>query len=461
MRRWGRTTEFVAVSLLVGLAAGGLALEAALGQAEDPASRPLAQKLFVERALFCPPNPEGSDATVDLSVGPTDEDPLLIDIEPGGEGTQELHQRIVKRSFAEPTNAFVVSYGKFAAATVATSYREPEEGIGAAPCSNSAARRWFFPQGSSARGFNQRLVFYNPFPDEAVVSVRFLTPEGPRSKANLADIPVPSEGATTVPVNRFILQQPVLASEVEAVRGRIVAWKTVFFDPDDGSPGVGSTVGARDGSTEWYFPSGASGENINERISVLNPTDREAIVTISLIAEEERPQPDSLLEVAIDRRSSKSFSITKALAGERFDALSAIVRSENGVPILAERSVAYDTDEVRGLTLELGAPRASPSWWVGPAAPDPDRDLLVLLNVGQEEATVELDLLTTDETGGRRLNLSDLTIPAGGRTILRLDRMTDEAAVVLVRASTSVIAERFATSKDPDAVASLMGIPID
>lgn len=449
------------VALAIVAAAGiGAGLEAARGDVAEPAPSQMNSRLFVERATFCSSAPEGADATTHLTAGPIDEEPLLLDIEPGSEEPAEISQRIVRRAYRNPTNAQVISYGKFASAATSTVYRAPVPGVTAAPCSNSASRRWLFPAGSSSRGYNMQLVLYNPFPDEAVVRISFVTPNGVRSKANLSNVAIPSGGATTVKVNRFILQQPVLAADVSATRGRIVAWKTLFSNDDDRPKGVGGTVGSRAGSTDWYFPSGASGEGIEERMYLLNTTDEEAIVTMSLVGDESVEQPNELVEIEIPRRSSKSVAVSKALGAQDVGGVSAIVHSDNGVPIFAERAVWY-SGAFKGFSLEVGSPLASASWWLGPAAVAPTQDSIVVLNVGQKEATVTLDLLTEAGSGPSRLNVSDVKVPPGGRLRIPLMDKVDATSVVLLHSSSPVVAERVAYSSSVGDVAALIGIPIE
>ena len=449
--------------------AGAVLIMVALGVATETLGDPLpdeqppvatGQKLFVERALFCHTVVEGMEGTAHLTTGPAGDDPLLLDVIPGGPGPRELQDRVVTREFRQPSTAEVISYGGFAVANTVTNFKRPVPGLGAASCVNSAARRWYFAQGSSAPGFREFLILYNPFPDEAVARVDLVTPDGIRSKANLADVAVPSGGTTAIRVNDFILQEKVLGAQIEAVRGRIVAWKTVFARPENRPEGVGSTVGARKASPQWFFPAGAVGPDVDERISVLNPTDREAIVTISLVADEKMLQPEDLVEVSIPGHRVKELSITDAV-GRDVGAVSAMLRSENGVEVIAERAVWYRSSEFKGFSLSLGAPKASASWWLGPAAAAPRRDAVVVLNVGQEEASITIELLIPEGKGANRVKIDDVTVPAGGRAHIPLEELADGLTVAILRSSAPVIAERVAYSAFSNDVAATSGIPID
>lgn len=460
MKRPSLGREGLVLLILIVVGASWLAVESARGVLDGPMRPPLDSSLFVERAVFCPSAPQGSDASAHVTAGPIDEDPVLMEIEPREEDPVEIQDSILTDRFDSPTDLQVISYGRIATASTTTFYRSPVQGLAASPCSNSASRRWLFPAGSSAQGYNEQLVFFNPFPDEAVVRVSFVTPGGVRSKANLANVAVPSGGSTTVKLNRFILQQPVLGADVTAIRGRIVARKTLFSNDDDRPSGVGATLGAREASTEWFFPLGGSGKGIEERISIMNVTDDEALITISLVGDEAVEQPADLVEIPVGRQSTRSISLSKALGGKDIGGMSAIVRSENEVPIYAERALWYDTEDFQGFSLELGSPRASASWWLGPAGAKPTQDSIIVLNVGQEEASLEIEVLVAG-TGPDKLVISDLKVPAGGRLRIPLTGKVAGTSVALLRSSSPVVAERVGYSSTAGDVAALMGIPIE
>lgn len=458
MRRGQRFREYSVGAAILVLVGVGLAVEATGDpfSREQPASTD--QKLFVERALFCPSLVERMEGAAHLTTGPFGDEPLLIDIEPGGEGPRELTGDVLRRVFRQPSAMEVITYGGFAVASTATSFRKPVEGLAAANCGNSAASSWYFAGGSSAPGFNEFIVLYNPFPDEAVVRVQLVTPQGIRSKANLANVPIPSRGTTAIRVNEFVLQEPVVGAHIQALRGRFVAWKTVFAQPDGRPNGVGSVVGARETATEWFFPAGSVGSDADERITVLNPSNEEAVVSISLATEERSLQPDDLIEVEIPGRRVQEFSITKAV-GRDVGGVSAVLRSDNGVGVIAERAVWYKSEGFNGYSLSLGAPKASASWWLGPAATAHERDSVIVFNVGQEEATVSVQLLTPTET--EKVTIDDVKVPAGGRARIPLSDLVDQPAAAILSSSAPVVAERIAYSSSVRDVATMMGIPIE
>lgn len=416
---------------------------------------------YVDRAVFCPPAPEGLASTVDLVASSKEATDVRLGFEPSREpvfslvGAQAVGLKLKRE---EPID--VVGFGALPAASVVTTFESPVKGLGAAACSTDASDEWFFPAGSSANGFDERLVLYNPFPDEAVVRVTFFTPGGEINKAGLADIAVPSRDTTSISVNKFILQRRVLGVRISALRGRVTAWKSVSVKTDGSSPGgVTATLGATGTAPVWYFPSGAVGEGTDERISILNPSGEEAIVSISVASDEETIQPRDLMEMKIPRSSLLDVKLGDAVGPKVSGSVSVVVRSVNNTGIVVERSVLYSGERFMGYASEIGAPAPSRSWWLGAPGTDLDADSVLIYNPGQETAEVEIRLAGTGtETLGAP---PGMTIAAGERLRVPLEELTEgEAVIAYLESSTPVVAERLGYSEALKDVSALMGLPI-
>jgi hypothetical protein len=261
-------------------------------------------------------------------------------------------------------------------------------------------------------------------------------------------------------MKRFILQENVLGTRITSVRGRFVAWKALFAAPENRPAGVTLTLGATEPATEWYFPTGASGNGIDERLTVLNPGDEEALVDVTLVTDERTlPAPD-LVGLEIPGGSTREISLAKALRDKDVGAVSAQVRTTNGVEVVAERSVFYDTGSFNGYTSEIGASAPSTSLWLGPPAGQPSSDTMILLNVSEEEAEVDVELRRASGEAFRPEQLQGIMVPTGGRGRIELSKWSEEEPVIaIITASSPVVAERIAYSGSTDDVATLMGFP--
>ncbi|HEX2196606.1 MAG TPA: DUF5719 family protein, partial [Actinomycetota bacterium] len=421
---------------------------------------------FDARAVFCPPALERPASALTVTATARGDEPVEVGIEPASEERVDLAPESIlelKSSSAERADAAdVVGYGGRVDATAVTSVDEPISGVGGAACASGASTRWYFPEGNSTVTHDERLLIYNPFPDEAVVRVALLTPGGERSKAGLSDVAVPSESSIALAVNDFVFEQKVLGALVTAVRGRVVAWRLSLARPEDKPSGIQFTLGATSPADTWYFAEGAVGAGYEERISIMNPGDEEATVEVTLVTQRRALPAAGATEVPVPARSTVAIVLDEsALPGESGGA-GAVVRSLNRVPIVVERTVFYATRDVDGVASEVGAPRPSKRWLLGPATSRPDTDSAVLLNATPQDATVTLTLIGA---GGRPLrpeSLADLTLRGGARLRVPLNELTQgRPHAVLVEATEGVVAERFSYSAGAGDVASLMGIPLD
>ena len=409
---------------------------------------------------FCPPSGEGTDGTVHLAASGAGEGDVTAGLEPGADDPEQLGTQALFEDVTDDQPIGIVGYGSRLTASVSTTYREPVGGLASSACSAQATTEWFFPQGSAELGYDERIILYNPFPDEAVVRVTFLTPDGAQSKANLADVAVPSGDATTLRVKRFILQEKVLGARVTSVRGRFVAWKVLFAQPENRPDGVSLTMGATDPATDWYFPTGASGGGVEESLTIMNPSDEEAMIDITLVGEKGAIPARKLVGLEVRPETTQEVSLSKELDDRNVGAISALVRSTNGVDVIAERSVFYDTGSFNGYATEIGASAPSTSLWLGPPAAQPSSDTVILLNVGEEEAEVDVELRRASGETLRPDQLQGLKVPTGGRSRIELSRWSEEESVIaIVTSSSPVVAERIAYSGSTDDVATLMGFP--
>lgn len=456
--RDGMVAIVVAVVLLA-----GVALDTWGPKVSAETTTTAAEPGFTARAVFCPPALGRPASRMTLTTAARGDDDVTVGFEPASDERVGLPSGAVLERKPPTAGAVdVVGYGGEVDASVVTSIDMPISGVGAAACAPRASTRWYFPEGNSTITHDERLMIYNPFPDEAVVSVALLTPGGEVAKAGLSDEAVPSEGSIAISLEKHILEEKVLGAVVTAVRGRVVAWRLSIAEPEEKPSGVQFTLGATALADTWYFPEGALGPGFEERLSILNPGDQEATVDVTLVTGERSIPAAGNTEVPIPAGSAISIVVDEAALAGRPGGAAAIVRSVNGVPIVVERTVFYATEEMDGVASEVGAATPSRRWFLGPATSKPDSDSAVLLNTSTEPATVSLTLL---RDGGRPLapaSLANLKIAAGARLRVPLSEVVNgQAYAVSVDASVPVVAERFSYSRGAGDVASLMGIPLD
>ena len=455
IRRWSLEGAIVAIVLI------GFAVDLFAGSVARPTPAPVEGRRFVERAVFCPPSMPDTRTTV--AAAPISDERVSVGVEPTRPEEQDLAAgHILVQPLTEDRPADVVGFGAPVVAGAIVRSHEPIEGEAAASCSPTAASKWYFGAGASTLGADQRLLIYNPFPDEAVVRVYFATPEGENVRPALSDIPVPAKSAAFVRVNRFVHLERSLATIVETRRGRVVAWRALFDQPERGPSGLQLSLGVTSPSPTWYFPEGDIAEQAQESIGVMNPDpDTEATITVSLVTGDRVVQPPSLVEISIPPMSSRVFPVRSTLPRRQKElgGATAIVQSTNDVPVVAERTVRYSKEGRQGVTSEIGIPRLRRDWVLLPATLEPTSDAVLVVNPGPEEISVDLTLLRPD---GRPLSprrLSQRQLGPGGRLRIGItERTRGETVIVLVRASGDIGVERLSYSSARDDVGSVMGV---
>ncbi|MBA2240182.1 MAG: hypothetical protein H0W09_02890 [Solirubrobacterales bacterium] len=458
-----RAREMLLAAAIVTLAATGLLLEATVAEQRVPLDTESAAA-FVDGATYCPPLSGVDGVTEEIAVASLTGGPALVSLNEGEVG-RRLDSGLLSLDAEVAKQAEVVlAHGQPVAASASITSTKRARGRAAAGCSESAAGRWFFPSGTSAIGYDERLLIFNPFPDEAVVSISFVTPTGERVKSALSDVAVPAGQAREVRVNSFITPHARLGAVVSAVRGRVVAWKTVLAAPKRGIEGVDATLGATAARDTWYFPEGAVGKDVVEELVVLNPSQRTATVTISLAAGSEAARPPGLVNLSVPPLSLRVVSLPRsaprAATGETVG-VSAIVASSNGVGVVAERRISYGARSREGVTSELGATTASGSWLLLPAGRAERADALTILNPSGENARVAITFRRPNGSPLAPEELQAVSIGAGFRVKIPVLRWTMGLPVAIaVDASALVVAERSSYSKDPADASDLMGVPV-
>jgi hypothetical protein len=447
-----RRGELALTILIVIALAAGLTWDVLGKPVTAPAPEAAAGSLFNERALFCPGLPRHSEGSTSVATWSSSGDSADVSVGTSAQGATELPGNEMRVETIQGREAFnVVGSGAPMLANVNTSFTkrpgsgQPFDAVGAAQCSDQSATDWYFPEGSSAFRYDEHLLIYNPFPDEAVVRVVFLTPAGEQSKAGLAQIGVPSGKSADVDLNTYITQKDSLAIHISAVRGRVVAWKMLFSHPSGRPPGVEFSLGATEPMTQAFFPIGVVDDHSSERITILNPSDGESVLTVSLMTKAGVVQPTQFREMHVRRRSTRVLDLNSlSKHGPPLGPVSATLEVLNGVGVMAEESLALGSGGLKGVAADMGLPEPADSWWLGPAAAKPTRDVIVLFNLGGNGANVDLTLLSEGGAARRPASLQNLKVGSGERAEIALPAGSGVAPVVRLDSDQPVVAGRLA-----------------
>ena len=142
---------------------------------------------------------------------------------------------------------------------------------------------------------------------------------------------------------------------------------------------------------------------------------------------------------------------------------STIVRSLNGVPVVAERAVAATEGAPRrGVGATLGSPLAAPQWYLAGGGVSDERDEFVtILNASIDESVTYSVLALANGQELAIQGLQDVELGPGERASIRLaDHIEREELPLVIVASRAVVVERGLYRVGGDGLSQSMAIPL-
>jgi hypothetical protein len=321
--------------------------------------------------------------------------------------------------------------------------------LDAAPCATAPSTEWHVAAGSTTRDARERLVLFNPFPDDAVVDIDFTTADGLRSPPEFAGFVVPARRVVGVDVGSVVSYHDQVSLSVTARTGRLVVDRIQTFDGTNGPAGLALTPAAPSPARLWYFPDGFRTDGLVETVTVYNPTETQAEVDVELVID---PSPDPAVITAVEPFAlsipPRRFAQVAINGDERVPpglGHSVVVRSQNDVPVVAERWIRSDEPAPRrGLAATLGSPVVASRWLTAVGGTgEGESEFLVVLNPSLD-TIARLSVVTP--AGSQTLpidGLQDIELAPGGR--LRVDlgeHVNRDNLPLVVTSSQPVIVER-------------------
>ncbi|HEX4901591.1 MAG TPA: hypothetical protein VFV42_02210 [Acidimicrobiales bacterium] len=339
-------------------------------------------------------------------------------------------------------------------------------GIDAKPCATAASDEWHFAWGTTKREARELLVLFNPFPDDAIVEGVFSTEDTVREPGRFAGgLVVPARSTVGIDLGDDVTRRDEVAATLRTRAGRVVVDRIVRVDEEGGERGLTVQLGVPEPQRAWVFPDGLVSETVSERYVVYNPTEDLAEVEISFALD--RAQELGIPE-PVDLSIAPGEHVTVDLGADgRIPAgvpHSAVVRSANDVPIVAERVVGSRDSVRRGLTVTTGSPVEATEWTFAAGSTEkPSAQSLTMVNLDPQVLT-EVDVVAL--VGGREVpvsELQDVVIEPGERLNVdltpRIANRPDLA--VVVRATEPIVVERVLaqTGSEQRGMSLAVGVP--
>lgn len=309
------------------------------------------------------------------------------------------------------------------------------------PCASNAATSWFFAEGVTTKDATEVVSLFNPFPEDAVVDMVFTTEEGQVTPQALTGLSVPGRGLTAVNLGDHVQRREAVSTSITVRTGRLVAARLQTFDGSQARKGMAVTLGAPGPGDVWYFPQGFIAEGLTERFQVFNPHPDEARVKLELSLDQGAAEP---IELTIAPESRVTLNAGDEARIPKSVAHSVIVRSVNGVTVVAERTTeGVSPSPHAGVSITLGARLPSLRAMVAAGQVDDSTDeWMVVQNPGDRPAAVTVTVLDNG-TPSVPPALNQFTVKARGQVTLRLgDLVRRGPTPLLITADQRVVIER-------------------
>lgn len=327
-----------------------------------------------------------------------------------------------------------------------------------APCANTTGERWHFASGSTAKDSSMVLAFMNPYPDAAIVDLRFATDDGPKVPGDFQGLVVPPRSVLVQEIGDHVRRRDAVSASVSVRAGRVVAARIQRFASAARS-GLGLTLGARATSGVWYFPEGYFADGITERFELYNPNTREAVVELSLAIEGASAEPFELTVPAQGRITLVASQQDRIPKGK---AHAATVRSVNGVNVVVDETFdAVAPSPRRGFAASTGATRPATRWVLAAgAATETSDEWVAVQNVGARAGRISIYALAR----GQRIaieGLQDIRLLAGARRAFRIsDHLRRDGLTLLIESDSPVVAARTLYQVGGPGISSTPGIAL-
>jgi Family of unknown function (DUF5719) len=326
------------------------------------------------------------------------------------------------------------------------------------PCASSGSGRWYFPDGSTARDASLFLSLFNPFPEDAIADLTFSSEQGRAAPGDLQGVVVPARSLVVLDIGEQVRRRESIATTVVVRTGRLVAAQSLGRTAP-GRTGVSVTLGAPSLAPLWYFPDGLATNTVVERYSLYNPGLREAEVALEVNLDEGVAEPFELLIPAGDRVTVTFNDEARVPKGIGH---STTVRSGNGVPVVATRTVEAAAPARSGRADTLGARRGSRRWLFPAGGTSQVVDEVISVqNAGTQPSSVSL-LGLVDGQAAPLPEFQGVTIEPGRRQTFRVgDALRRAPLAIMVNATSEVVAERGIYATGRQGLSVVVGIPLE
>jgi hypothetical protein len=330
------------------------------------------------------------------------------------------------------------------------------QGVAFAPCATQASDSWYFPDGSTQTNTNLQVGLFNPFLEDTIADVSFITSDGNVAPDEFQGVVVPARSFTSINVGERVRRREWIATTVTARSGRIVA-SELQTGIINGVAGTGLTLGAAGPRSIWYLPDGVNLPGFTDRITLFNPNDVESEVNVELLADKGSIAP---FQLHVPANGRVTVDLDKEERVPKDASYGTVVKVTNGVDVVVQRSATATTPATTtGAFFQIADTDLSDRWIVPlNETRDPYDDWVYVMNPGTRSAEVKV---TGVSPVGVPLS-STGTVEPGRRLLIHVDEFAKDASNpgLIIEATEPVVTARTLYVNPGIGLSSSLVIPV-
>lgn len=290
-----------------------------------------------------------------------------------------------------------------------------DQGGAFAPCATQASAEWYFADGSTQAETNMQIGLFNPFLEDAIADVSFITSDGNVSPDEFQGVLVPARSFTSISVGERVRRREWIATTVSARSGRIVS-SELQTGRINGVPGTGLTLGAASPREVWYLPDGANVPGFTDQITLFNPNDVESEASVELLADKGSIAP---FQLHVPAQGRVTVNLDKEERVPKDASYGTVVKVTNGVNVVVQRTAtALPPATTTGSFFQIADTDPSTRWIVPfNETKDPMDDWVYVMNTSGKSAEVKVSGVSPV---GQPLT-STGTVESGRRLLIHVD----------------------------------------
>lgn len=386
-----------------------------------------------------------AETDAEITVMPDGDKPAVVHVV----HVAARHVLTVRRATLGPAGALVVQ--AYSPDVAVESSVESSHGLALTPCATRASTEWQFSAGMTPRGVSQYLVVDDPFAADAKVDIILRTSQGLRLPEPLQSFDVARRSRAVIPIHNYAVRENLVAVEVRARVGQVVAQQTLVFNGDSPPQGVAVSSGALRGAREWWFADDTTAAGAADAVVIANVGTSDTDVDVQALPDGNvalgpvtvAVPRDTVVRVPLGACRPGPSAPCVPVPARSGDAVR--VRAERDVPIVAEIIQRFAGPQPIGDAIATGVTSAPRSWTFARSRVAREHSAgLAIVNPGTATAVAKVALVQ-DGIVDEPASMQHLTVAPGRRIVVDLTHVSGVSAhdaAVIVTANVPIVAER-------------------